>query len=830
MTPPPAAWHIRYGSTANVDFEFLATVSEDVRLRASRGSIMDEDGLSGATLVWRWQSAADPADASLPVAADFSDIDGQSGPEFTPLQAHVGLYLRACVTYSDDHSGSEELCSSTHANPVANANDAPVASDSSVSLNPNVDSTYTFTADNFPFMDEDGNLLASVIIEGAPSAGMLAYDGTTISAKTTIAAADIGDLVYTPADDAADGDAITFTFNVIDDAATSGNKTSTNGATFTINITVIANQDATGTPTLSYASGNLAAIGVQMTADASEVADGNGIPASGPGALRLHWQENSGTGFADIGGATGTSYTPVAANAGNALRVCARFTDNAGYPEVRCSATTAAVNTPATVSADYGSGNPTPILGRALSATAADVDGIASATFVWQWGRADSMGGPYTDIPATNSASYIPVNDDVGKFLRVTVTFTDDATRAETASWEAADSVNALPTGTMGINFEGASGPFLSSFSSRAGGSYFPAVTTGGGTLADANGGLDVDADGDYNNSSIRFSWQRSSDGGNSWDETVQLHTTATRHPSYIATADDDSAGHIRVCIFYDDDSGHTEGGPRSTEAEREAGTICSAALPVNTPPGGSIAVSDGSGTDFTASGPTEGRAITASAAGLMDADGLGTIAWQWQSAAAPMSGLPADGDYSDLAATTAGFTPGDDDVGRHLRVCASYTDGDGIDERSCYTFAHPVINVNVVATGMPVLVHAESSGTTVGSGGAATGITQGQYLLTGMTTNGGMVADPEHFPATAASIPKDGGRAYSAAPPPAARPGWNHSAHSLTTTPSSMKPMAPSTGSPTPMPRPDTCAPAYSSPTATTPTKAAMPPMKTPA
>ncbi len=70
-----------------------------------------------------------------------------------------------------------------------------------------------------------------------------------------------------------------------------------------------------------------------------------------------------------------------------------------------------------------------------------------------------------------------------------------------------------------------------------------------------------------------------------------------------------------------------------------------------------------------------QGQVLTA-ANTLADADGLGTIRYQWQ--------VSADGtaNWSSIAGATAtGFAPGAGHVGHYLRVVASYTDGHGTAE-----------------------------------------------------------------------------------------------------------------------------------------------------
>ena len=62
--------------------------------------------------------------------------------------------------------------------------------------------------------------------------------------------------------------------------------------------------------------------------------------------------------------------------------------------------------------------------GNSLTAELTDPDGGESGR-EWQWARASSRSGRFTDIPDAIQASYTPVNDDTGMYLRATVTYTD---------------------------------------------------------------------------------------------------------------------------------------------------------------------------------------------------------------------------------------------------------------------------------------------------------------------------------------------------------------------------------------------------------------------
>ena len=85
---------------------------------------------------------------------------------------------------------------------------------------------------------------------------------------------------------------------------------------------------------------------------------------------------------------------------------------------------------------------------------------------------------------------------------------------------------------------------------------------------------------------------------------------------------------------------------------------------------------------------PTQGQTLTASNT-LADADGLGTISYQWQRGGVDIAG-----------ATGATYTTTQADVGSALRVIASYTDGQGTAESVASADTAAVTNVNDAPTG----------------------------------------------------------------------------------------------------------------------------------
>ncbi len=98
-----------------------------------------------------------------------------------------------------------------------------------------------------------------------------------------------------------------------------------------------------------------------------------------------------------------------------------------------------------------------------------------------------------------------------------------------------------------------------------------------------------------------------------------------------------------------------------------------------------------------------EDQILTANTSALADADGLGTLHYQWQ--------RDSGAGFVNVGADQATYTLGDSDVAAHLRVTVSYTDGHGTAEAVTSAQTAAVVNVNDA----PVL----------GGGGNALGYTE---------------------------------------------------------------------------------------------------------
>ena len=648
----------------------ITAPTEDNAITASRGTIMDDDGISTFTPSWQW-SAADTDGGT------YEPITGATTAAFTPGDGQVGRFLRVCASFSDDRGGSGNLCRHI-ADAVANINDAPVAQPSSV--NATIGANHTFGDGDFLFSDPDGDALASVVLVTVPtdaSKGALTVAGAAATAGQSVSRNNLATMVYTPHADATTADAMhdSFTFRINDNGGDGPDPTANRQSNIaTMRIALIDNSPASGDISLA----GTVAEDSQITASASNIVDTDGLP---PGGANISWQWQSApsgtTTWTDIAGATAAAFTPGDDQVGLILRACAMFADALGSTETLCGQPSAAVtNVP-----DPASGQPAvsyagaiiaPTEDSAITASRGDIadpDGITTFTPSWQWSAADTDGGTYNDITGATTAAFTPGDDQVGRFLRVCAALTDD---------RGGDEQRCLQIPTAVANIDDAATGF------PAVGYTAPATApTEDSRITAARGGI-ADPDGI---TTFTATWQWSAadtDGG-----TYEPITGAT---AAAFTPGDGQVGRfLRVCASFMDDRGGS--GERCLN-------IGTAVANVPDPASGQPAVSYAGA--ITA--PTEDSAITASRGDIADPDGITTFtpSWQWSDS------TTAAGPWDAIAgATTAAFTPGDDQVGQFLQVCATFTDDRGGTSQRCRNIATAVANVNDAPVAQPGSVSA---------------------------------------------------------------------------------------------------------------------------
>ena len=280
------------------------------------------------------------------------------------------------------------------------------------------------------------------------------------------------------------------------------------------------NTPATGTPTIS----GTAQVGETLTADTTDISDHDGLANA---TFAYQWLAAD----AEIDSATASTYTLVAADEGNAIKVRVSFTDDTGNDEELTSAGTAAVaaapplpNTPA-IGLPTISG--TSQVGETLTADTTDIsddDGLANATFAYQWLADDA------EINGANASTYTLVATDVGNAIKVRVSFTDDADSDEQLTSAGTAAVAAAPplpnTPAIGL-------PTISGTSQV--GETLTADTTG-----------ISDGDGLYN-ATFAYQWLA--------DDAEINGATAS---SYTLVADEEGKA-IKVSVSFTDDAGSDE-------------------------------------------------------------------------------------------------------------------------------------------------------------------------------------------------------------------------------------------------------------------------------
>ena len=194
------------------------------------------------------------------------------------------------------------------------------------------------------------------------------------------------------------------------------------------------NNPATGAPAIT----GTVQVGETLTANTSGVADPDGLSNV---QYEYQWLADD----TDIAGASGLAYTLTDSEESKAITVQVSFTDDADNEEMLTSAATDAVaakpNSPATGLPTISG---TAQVGQTLTADTsgiADADGLANATFSYQWLADD------TDIAGATGLTYTLTDSEESKAITVQVSFTDAADNEETLTSAATDVVaGAQPT------------------------------------------------------------------------------------------------------------------------------------------------------------------------------------------------------------------------------------------------------------------------------------------------------------------------------------------------------------------------------------------------
>ena len=165
-----------------------------------------------------------------------------------------------------------------------------------------------------------------------------------------------------------------------------------------------------------------------------------------------------------------------------------------------------------------------------------DADGMTNARFDYQWIRSD--GTMDTDIDGATNSYYDIVAADVGKTIKVGVSFTDDRGNPETLTSSPTNTVsrerNSPPTGAPAINGTAKVGQTLT-------------VSTSG--IADADG---------LTNASYGGNWFANEPGDTSSGGYIRVFIFPGRDLSYTVSRRDVGMT-LKMEVYFDDDTGKTE-------------------------------------------------------------------------------------------------------------------------------------------------------------------------------------------------------------------------------------------------------------------------------
>ena len=208
----------------------------------------------------------------------------------------------------------------------------------------------------------------------------------------------------------------------------------TDGPGAWVNVSEPTNCPATGAPVFNGTQ----EVGETLAVDISGISDENGLDR-----VKFHYQWVSSDGTTDtyIEGATEPSHTFTEADQGKTIKVRVRFTDRHGFAEsLVYDPSSNVVVTVAPIICG------TPQVGETLTASTSgisDEDGLDNATFSYQWLRND--GTTDSDIQDATTSAYTLVSEDLGKGIKVQVSYTDDGGNKETLTSEATASIVAKP-------------------------------------------------------------------------------------------------------------------------------------------------------------------------------------------------------------------------------------------------------------------------------------------------------------------------------------------------------------------------------------------------
>ena len=700
--PTTAVANINDNPSGSVTID--GTVEEDQTLAANTDNLADADGLGA--LSYQWQRSND--------SGDFENIENATGETYTLGDEDVGREVQVVVSYTDD-GGMDESLTSTATTTVTNINDDPSGS---VSIDGTAEEDQTLTTNTDNLDDADGLGAFSYQWQRGDGSGGYTNIQDASGETYTLGDEDVGrevQVMVSYTDDGGMDESLT-------SVATAAVENINDDPTGSVTITGTVEEDQT------------------LTANITALQDADGLPTVAD-AFTYQWQRNTGAngGFENIENATSETYTLSDADVGRNIRVVVNYTDDGGMDESLTSAATAAVenvnDTPTGEVTISGQATENAEL-TANTDTLADDDGLGTLNYQWQ--RSDGS-GDFENIANATGETYSLGDADVGRNIRVVVNYTDGRGTDESPTSDATTTVTNInddPTGSLSIdgtveedqtltanvdNVTDADG--LGAFSYQwqrsndsNGFDNIPTATGKTYTLGDEDVGREVRVQVSYRDQrgaderlisdatptvtnindeptgsvtidgtveedqiltanvdnvtdadglgSFSYQWQRSNGSGGF--EAIENATGQT-----YTLGDDEVGREVRIQVNYTD---------ANNTAETVTSAPTTAVTNINDVPTGAVTISGQA---------TEDQTLTAQTDTLDDADGLGTLNYQWQ-------GSDGNDGFENIEnATGETYSLGDEDVGREVRVQVNYTDGNNTPESLTSDATNAVSNIN---------------------------------------------------------------------------------------------------------------------------------------
>jgi Domain of unknown function (DUF4347)/Domain of unknown function (DUF4082) len=449
---------------------------------------------------------------------------------------------------------------------------------------------------------------------------------------------------------------------------------------------------------------NLGVIAIAGTSTQNQTLTANVTDLDGlTGAtINYQWQQWNGSAWSNITGATAKTLTLQQAQVGKQVRVSATYTDALGSNENILSSATTAIANVNDVGAIAISG--TSAQNQTLTANVTDLDGLTGITISYQWQQLN--GSTWSNITGATGQTLTLASSLVGKQVRVNATFTDVLGGSENIFSPATSPISTETTTTLETIFS-------------------PVALPNVGNATDATAyelGLRFSSTRTGKIQSIRY-WKSPSETGTHvgkiWSTTGQLLASVTfanetaygwqeqalttplsiqANTTYVVSVNANSYyaytpsratylpanGNLKtVSNGTTGNGGGVFGTPNALPSEsfQDENYYRDIVFAADQPASNDLGIISTSGV------VTEDRTLTAN---VTDADGLtgSVIKYQWQQ-------FHNNTWINISGATFKTFTLGDDQVGKQVRVRATYTDALGTYENRVSVATAAVVNVN---------------------------------------------------------------------------------------------------------------------------------------